>query len=410
MSRKFAAIFPVALLALSVCALGDGQAEPITIWHQFYFDKGVDYNRLGELGLTRTQFRREFVEEIAAMQALGAKPIDAAAVLLALDSHYLETLDRSAQGIEASFAAEFRSALVAQYEAANKPQQLIVTDGAYSAIGARNNSTPPDVDLVATGTWSNINGETVRVSVDFVMVGTGHLISFTAQGPVPSVAANIAFQLFDYFEKERFPQPANPLPNLEIRPALPGHTGRMGVPRDVAVRACESQGFRLPYAFEMDVIFGMGAYQKGGIRIDPGWYYHIADDPDHVWLAPGKVEPVRGTSLANFERRGYFYIMVKGTPAPKIQIVTALKSFLQSEYGKPEAARDALAMDAVRLLLCDLDTHRSDNDVARRSMGNELSRLGMTPLGYLKHRDIPRAVGLTPAMQYELDQLVGQSR
>ena len=241
MRRTAAACF-VAFLVFPAAVLADGQSEQITIWHQFYFDKGLDYNQFSELGSTRSQFRRTFVEEIAALQELGAKPIDAAVVLLALDGHYLETLDRAERGIEASFAAEFRSALVAQYERVNKPQRLVVTDGAYFANQSASTQAlqaPTDVDIVASGTWSNIDGNTVRVSIDFVSIGTGHLTSFTAQGTVPEVAEDIAFQLFDYFEKNRFPQPENPLSNLEIRPALPGHQNRMGVPYDVAVRTCE---------------------------------------------------------------------------------------------------------------------------------------------------------------------------
>jgi hypothetical protein len=395
-------IFPAAVLA-------DGQSEQITIWHQFYFDKGLDYNQFNELASTRSQFRRTFVEEIAALMELGAKPIDAAVVLLALDGHYLETLDRAERGLEASFAAEFRSALVAQYERAYKPQRLIVTDGAYFAnqsANAQARQAQTDVDVVASGTWSNIDGNTVRVSVDFVMVGTGHLTSFTAQGNVPTVAEDIAFQLFDYFEKNRFPQPENALSNLEIRPALPGHQSRMGVPYDVAVRTCESQGFRLPYSYEMDVIFAMGAYQQGGIHIDPNWYYHVADDADHVWLAPGKLECVYGTSLANFDKRDYYYVMVKGPPSQKIQIVTALNSFLQSEYRKKGPSRNTLVLYAVRLILADLNAKRSDSEDTRRVLAQEFSNRGIKPWDYLKGKGLAHAIGLTPTMQTELDRIL----
>ena len=57
--------------------------------------------------------RSSAASDVYKRQELGATPIDAATVLLALDGHYIETLDRSAQGLEASFAAEFRTALFA---------------------------------------------------------------------------------------------------------------------------------------------------------------------------------------------------------------------------------------------------------------------------------------------------------
>ena len=314
--------------------------------------------------------------------------LSAAAVLLVLDSHYLDTLTRSARGLEASFSAEFRSALVSQYERVNKPQRIVVTDGAFmrEPANARPQQAPNDVDLIATGTWSNIDGDTVRVTVDFTRMDSGHLISFSAQGNVPEVASDIAFQLFDYFEKHRHPQPQDSLYNLEIRPALPGHLSVMGVSRNAAVSACEGQGYRLPYSYEMNLIFAQGPYEDGGIEIDPGWYYHVADDPDHLWLAPGKLEHLHGTSLANFEKRQPYYIMVKGTPSPKVRTLISLKSALRAEYSRPENERDTLAVYSMRVVLNDLDAGQRENDVALRAMNGALVSLHITPAQYLQSR------------------------
>ena len=88
-----AAVYLATFLSLSTVARPDEVPNQIAIWRQFYFDKGVDYTQFSELGTARTQFRRVYVDEIAALQELGAKPLEAAAVLLALDAHYLDTLD-----------------------------------------------------------------------------------------------------------------------------------------------------------------------------------------------------------------------------------------------------------------------------------------------------------------------------
>jgi hypothetical protein len=226
---------------------------------------------------------------------------------------------------------------------------------------------------------------------------------------VPTVAKSIAFQLFDYFEKHRFPQPENPLAQLDIRPALPGHQSRMGVPHDVAVRACEGQGYRLPYSYEMDLIFAQGAYERGGVEIDTDWYYHVADDADHVWLAPGKLENVRGMSLANFEKREPFYIMVKGAPSPKVQAITALNAYLKSEYRKPEAARDTLAVYAVRLVLASLNPKVRENDVAQRGMIHEFTALGISPWDYLTRTGLSQAIGIDARMRAELNRSLASS-
>jgi len=400
--RRFLSLSLIAFVMLSAAAFADGDSEEIRVWHQFYFDKGLDYNQFAELGSTRTEFRRLFVDEIAALMELGAEPIDAAAVLLALDGHYIATLNRAARGLEASFAAEFRSALLAQYEATGKPQRVLVCNGAYfAAPDAPATDRPENVDVVASGTWSNIDGDTVRVTADFAMIGTGRMISFTAQGNVPSVARNIAFQLFDFYEKHRFAQPENPHPQLELRPALPGHQSRMGVPRDVAIRACESQGYRLPYSYELDVIFAMGAYDQGGIQIDSGWYYHVADDADHVWLAPGKLEHVRGASLPNFDKRDFYYVMVEGPPSPKVQLITQLDAYLKSESRKPEAERDTLAIYAMRLVLAELNPKHPENDIAKRAMLQEFAEQGLAPWDYLQHKGVTRDIGLTRTTHYD---------
>lgn len=399
----FFVFFPAA-------ALGEEIPRAIHIWHQFYFEKGVDYNRFGELASSRDQFRRVFVEEIAALLERGALPGEAIEVLLKLDNHYLENLDRAAKGLEATFAAEFRAALVEQYERAYKPQRLIVTDGAYLAGlprgGALTTAETPRIDMVASGTWSNIDGYTVRVSVDFVMVATGRLVSFSAQGSIPAAAAGIAFQLFDYFEKNRFPQPENPLGQLEIRPALPGHQNWTGVPYDVARRACESQGFRLPYSYEMDLIHAAGPYQAGGIHIDPNWYYHVADSEDLVWIAPGKLEFVRGTSRPNFEKRNYYYVMVRGPLSPRVQILTALESYLERENRKGEESRNRLAIYAVRIILSDLNAKRCDGNDTKRVMTQEFLRLGIRPIDYLRQNDLLAAIGLPPTLQAELNRML----
>jgi hypothetical protein len=407
--RKFLATALGFFVLFPAAALGDSPPKALHIWHQFYFEKGLDYNRFGELASSRDQFRRVFVEEIAALLERGALPGEALEVLLKLDHHYLENLDRAAKGLEATFAAEFRAALVEQYERANKPQRLIVTDGAYLASlsqGALARAETPRIDMVASGTWSNIDGYTVRVSVDFVMAATGRLVSFSAQGSIPSAAASIAFQLFDYFEKNRFPQPENPLAQLEIRPSLPGHQNWMGVPYDVARRTCESQGFRLPYSYEMDLIYAAGPYQAGGIHIDPNWYYHVADSEDLVWIAPGKLEFVRGTSQPNFEKRKYYYVMVKGPLSPRIQILTALDAFLQRESRKTDTSRDRLAMYAVRIILSDLSAKRCDGIDTRRVMAQEFSRRGIRPLDYLRQNDVLTTIGLAPTLQAELSRML----
>ncbi|NUM52962.1 MAG: hypothetical protein HUU46_04900 [Candidatus Hydrogenedentes bacterium] len=392
----------LCVLALNVFALpafagtndGAGEArERITLWHQFYLDRGVDYTRFGELGATRTAFRRMFVQEIAALQELGAKPIDAAVVLLALDRHYNETIARAERGIEASFAAEFRTALLSHYERTGNPQRIVMFDGTFVPKNAKSedaSSAPIGVDMVASGTWSNVDGYTVRVSMDFVFIGTGSLISFTAEGTVPEAAEGIAFQLFDYFEKNRFPEPENPLAHLEVRPALPGHSIYRGVPRDAAVRACEGQGFRLPYSYELDLIFAQGPYEDGGIEIDPNWYYHVADDAEHVWLAPGKLENVHGLSLANFEKRSPYYIMVKGSPSANVQLITKLTHFMKSESRRPKSDRDTLAIYAARLALADLGAKTPDSERALELMKREFRKRDGNPWVYLREKGITR--------------------
>ena len=385
----------LVVLACPAHADGDDSPEPaprqIVVWHQFYFEKGVDYNRFGELGATRTEFRHMFVQEIAALQELGAKPIDAAVVLLALDRHYNETLARAERGVEASFAAEFRTALLSQYERTGKPQRLVMFDRSFlnaSAQAGRGADAPVGVDMVASGTWSNLDGYTVRVSVDFNLIGTGNLVSFTSEGTIPDVANSIAFQLFDYFEKHRFPAPANPVANLEVRPALPGHRSYMGVPHDVAARACEGQGYRLPYSYELDLIFAQGPYEAGGIEIDPTWYYHVSDDADRVWLAPGKLENVRGLSLANFEKRLPYYIMVKGAPSASVQLIAKLTDFMNVESKKPESNRDTLALYAARLALADLGAKTPDSEQALDLMKRAFVRRDGNPWVYLREKGV----------------------
>ena len=288
-----------------------------------------------------------------------------------------------------------------------------MTEGANFGRGAstaQDAETPQGVDMVAWGTWSNIDGNVVRVSVDFVMIATGKMVSFTSQGTVPTVADDIAFQLFDYFEKTRYPQPDNSLSNLDIRPALPGHQDRMGVPFDVAKRACESQGYRLPYSYEMDLIYAMGAYQPGGVHIAPDWYYCVADDADHVWRAPGKLEPIYGMHLANYDKRDFYYVMVKGAPSSKVQIAAALDAFLKRESPTRDAAHNALAIDAARLLLAKLDSKRPITDVAERNLAQKFAAQHITPWDYLKTNGLAPAIGLSPTLVREMDRIAGSAR
>lgn len=291
-------------------------AKPIQIWPTIPFVRGKDLCQYQEnYAKTKNQQSQEMLQNVVALIREGAKEAVAFGIVQAMDE--MENANRAQAnaglGMDVLLEGSFKATLDAYYRDLQPGQRKIAFFNPMPLTqlvrGLRDQKRQGYLDdkLVRElygifwGTYSfaqDCNGQ-VLVTMH-LEAKDGATRSFQAQGLPQSVMQNVAGQVFDYFQKTKFPSKVmigNRSLELLGAPSMPvAHTAGPAA----AERACSNLNARLPTVAELEFIAALGDYNGGvSLRNDvwvlPGGMVYAPDLPNPSPVR--SAEEVRGPDL-----------------------------------------------------------------------------------------------------------------
>ncbi|MSQ60319.1 MAG: hypothetical protein EXR36_11935 [Betaproteobacteria bacterium] len=191
-----------------------------------------------------------------------------------------------------------------------------------------------ELRFLAYGTYTVAGRGTVRVVLNLEDLLTLRIKSFSAQGPIDEVGWLLANKVMDFLQGMVYPNWENPQPQLTwIAPSFP----QTKVRAQLAVRYCEGQKARLPYAVELLQASMAGNYREGGIgplisnatyivadrnRYDEQYYYSTFENAQTQTGGP------LHTSAGHGSVTGYYWC-VRGEPSKETLFDQALYRILR---------------------------------------------------------------------------------
>ncbi len=294
----------VLTLSASVCQAdfpdSNRPGAPAGIWPDITFVAAGDfkeYTRTIQQNRddVRRELMREFADVVLPMVMSGADAREAATVvaniLLMFDGMHEKHKRDAAVGLgkslEAIFRAEFDQAFIDMgVSDALRRVEFVRNTGLKNAVRDARSAgkrLPQDAALTALAT------------VDFFMYGsftvqprgrvtltltvekylTGQTRTFESTDLIDAAIRNLARQLFDFFQSNRFADWINPQPHLDW---VPAPRSKPEAPAPVARMYCRGQNARLPYARELLLAEQGTIYVPGGIGpFNDGEIYAVAD-------------------------------------------------------------------------------------------------------------------------------------
>ncbi len=257
-------------------------AKPIQIWPTIPFVRGKDLCQYQEnYAKTKNQQSQEMLQNVVALIREGAKEAVAFGIVQAMDE--MENANRAqsnaGMGMDVLLEGSFKANLDAYYRDLQPGQrkiaffnpmpltQLVRGLRDQKRQGYLDDKLVRDLYGIFWGTYSfaqDCNGQ-VLVTMH-LEAKDGATRSFQAQGLPQSVMQNVAGQVFDYFQKTKFPSRVivgNR--NLELlgAPSMPvAHTAGPAA----AERACSNMSARLPTVAELEYLAALGDY-NGGVSL-----------------------------------------------------------------------------------------------------------------------------------------------
>jgi len=292
---------PSALRALQACLLflvaiaGEAAlaqtARPVQIWPTIPFVRGKDLCQYQEsYAKTKNEQSQEMLQNVVALIREGAKEAVAFGIVQAMDD--MENANRAqaiaGMGMDVLLEGSFKAALDAYYRDLRPSQrkiaffnpmpltQLVRGLRDQKRQGYLDDKLVRDLYGIFWGTYSFAQDCNGQVLVTMHLEGKdGATRSFQAQGLPQSVMQGVAGQVFDYFQKTKFPSKVmvgNRSLELLGAPSSPvAHTAGSAA----AERACSNMNARLPTVTELEYLAALGDYNGGvSLRSD-------------VWVLPG---------------------------------------------------------------------------------------------------------------------------
>ena len=307
------------LLLLSAWASQEAMAQaarPIQIWPTIPFVRGKDLCAYQEnYAKTKNQQSQEMLQSVVALIREGAKEAVAFGIVQAMDE--MENANRAQAnaglGMDVLLEGSFKATLDAYYRDLQPGQrkiaffnpmpltQLVRGLRDQKRQGYLDDKLVRDLYGIFWGTYSfaqDCNGQ-VLVTMH-LEAKDGTTRSFQAQGLPQSVMQSVAGQVFDYFQKTRFPSKVmmgNRSLELLGAPSMPvAHTAGPAA----AERACANLNARLPTVAELEFLAALGDYNGGvSLRNDvwvlPGGMVYAPDLPNPSPVR--SAEEVRGPDL-----------------------------------------------------------------------------------------------------------------
>ncbi len=245
------------------------------------------------------------------------------------------------------------------------------------------------IDVVAYGTFSNLGRGQFQVTLHLTGHQNGVTRSFVAVGALTEAIQSLAQQVFDFFQKNIYPDWETPEKQLQWLP-MPRNPNKMdGYTWSEAQQYCRARGYRLPYSRELMLAESGGAYKEGGIpALQFKRPYSVADKRsvnENYVLTPGHEDatggPVQGASYSM--SKGLFWC-VKGKVSAEVQIFETVWELIRKHRSDREIY---LALETVRFEIADFD---SNSDIFWGPHLTLLPRMGslQEALDYLNSRGI----------------------
>lgn len=233
------------------------------------------------------------------------------------------------------------------------------------------------IDYLSFGTFSNLGNGNFQVSLQLQGARSGVTRSFMAVGGLNNAIDNLAQQVFNFFQKNAYPEWNAPQTGLQWLP-MPANPTRdspqsaqYGYTFLEAVAYCGSRGYRLPYARELLFAETGGSYKKGGIDpLENSIRYPVLDHRKTISnyvLIPGLENRTGGAIQPNagYSAKGKFWC-VKGEPSARILLFEKLWE-LHREHSFGDGSNKTIYIAVETLLYelgdSDVDTIYFDNRV-----------------------------------------------
>lgn len=408
-------VFSFALLLPEVSAATDKsrfqnnqfkieQKSVATLWHQIPFYAGADLGQYqATMAQSRSQVRQELLSELTGslskLADKGAQP-DAlleplANIILQFDQMHDLHKARDVANINISLESQFKAALDQEFirhdvrDAARKlqisrgtePELLQYYLRGIGSINPQGQSKSAksvriqyalevfnQIDYIAFGTFTHLGNNQFQVTLQMQGHKNGVTRTFIAQGSLTNAMNNLASSVFDYFQKNEYPDWAT-LPDKLAWLPMPANPQRsnpfnssLGYTYEEAQTYCNERGYRLPFARELLTAEAGGAYKNGGIaNLQQGVHYAVMDRRRlnaHYALHIGEEQRSGGAiqPVSSSADKGVFWC-VKGTPSPMVVLYELLWK-LHRKHQSGDGSNKAIfaATTSIRFELGDADT------------------------------------------------------
>lgn len=313
---------------------------------------------------------------------------------------------RDVYGVDLSLEAQFKATLddlFRKYDVREKRRKFAIVGGivegqvrSYLSQLESRAVNPEDavtafhsIDYISYGTFSHLTHNQFQLTYHMTAYQNGEVKSFIATGSLVEAVNDLAKQVFDYFQKNNYPEWQSPHKGLSWLP-MPANPNRSnGYSWEEANNYCKGRGYRLPFAREMMMAEAGSEYREGGIEsLTPGHAYAVADKrradtrymfrPGTDHFTGGPVSPIVSHGMA------MSFWCVKGKAASEVKIFEEVWSLIREYQLDREVYR---ALHTVRFELGDFDSTSNiffgpQLEVLRRMSSLEEA------LGYLETRQI----------------------
>ena len=380
------------------------QKNVATLWHQIPFYAGADLGQYqATMAQNRSQVRQELLGELTGslskLADKGAQPEamlePLANILLQFDQMHDLHKARDVANINISLESQFKAALDQEFirhDVRDAVRKLQISRGTepellqyyLRGIGSSNpqgqNKSPQSIriqyalevfnqiDYIAFGTFTHLGNNQFQVTLQIQGHKNGVTRHFMTQGSLSNAINTLASEVFDYFQKNEYPDWSIPPDKLAWLP-MPANPQRsnpfnssLGYTFEEAQTYCNERGYRLPYARELLTAEAGGAYKNGGIaNLQQGVHYAVMDKRRlnaHYALHIGEEQRSGGAiqPVSSSADKGIFWC-VKGSPSPMVVLYELLwKLHRKHQSGDGSNKPIFAAATTIRYELGDADT------------------------------------------------------
>ncbi|MFN7825060.1 MAG: hypothetical protein ACK5P6_06855 [Pseudobdellovibrionaceae bacterium] len=273
----------LVLLLVFFASFSSLATQRAQIWPTIPFIRGADLCAYKDAySQTRSEFLKEMVQSATQLMRAGAYGAEAFEMLVGFNALYERNLSYATRGngLDITLESSLKSYVDLTYRNLRHKKKNIsfqhlapMLEVVRSAAqGDRDSSVDlsrlNELDYMAYGTYSlapNCQGD---IFVTLHLIGKDSQVqSFVASGRPETVMSKITSQLFEVFQRTRFPSTLKiGKTNLTLIGGLMGDISSAKSPK-IAEQACETLSARLPTEMEYNLIDSYGSW-SGGVSLD----------------------------------------------------------------------------------------------------------------------------------------------